>query len=155
MAKVKLYTVDEAERALPLVQRIIRDIQVNFAEHEKRLLERKKFPLTLAQGSAAEEQAFKLENEMEHFEAEVVRFQRELEVLGVQLKDYRHGLVDFFSKYDGKVVLLCWKADEGDSLCYWHGLHDGFPGRQPITPMNRRKFQGMPPGEKFVEVDLK
>lgn len=155
MARVKLYTVDEAERTLPLVQRIIRDIQANFAEHEKRLLERKKLPLSPPQGSTAEERAFKLENEMEHFEQEVVRFQRELEVLGVQLKDYRLGLLDFFSRYEGKIVLLCWKADEGDSLKFWHGLHDGFPGRQPITPMNRNKFQGMAPGEKFVDVDLK
>lgn len=155
LAQIKLYTVEEAEKTLPFVQRIIRDIQFNFAEHETRLLERKKLPLSPSPGSAAEESAHKLENEMEHFEHEVVRFQRELEGMGIELKDYKLGLLDFYTRYDGKIVYLCWKADEGGALHYWHGLHEGARGRQSITPANRGKFKGLEPGQKFVEVDLK
>jgi hypothetical protein len=56
----------------------------------------------------------------------------QLESLGVQLKDYSQGLIDFPSMRDGRVVLLCWKADEGDQLEWWHDLEAGFGGRQPL-----------------------
>ena len=55
-----------------------------------------------------------------------------LESLGVQLKDYTQGLIDFPSMRDGRVVLLCWKADEGDQLEWWHDIETGFAGRQPL-----------------------
>ena len=56
----------------------------------------------------------------------------QLESLGVQLKDYTQGLIDFPSMRDGRVVLLCWKADEGDRVEWWHDVEDGFAGRQPL-----------------------
>jgi len=55
-----------------------------------------------------------------------------LESLGIQLKDYRQGLIDFPSLRDGRVVLLCWKADEGDQVEWWHDVEAGFAGRQPL-----------------------
>ncbi|HLX59669.1 MAG TPA: DUF2203 domain-containing protein [Planctomycetota bacterium] len=149
---MKLYSVDEAERTLPLVKRIVRDIIRNAGEHENRLLQRKKLPLTPPAGSSAEEKAFKLEEEMETYEHEVLRCQRELERMGIELKDYRIGLLDFYSRYDGRIVYLCWKSDEGDTLTYWHDLQAGFRGRQRITPANRHRFQGMAPGEKYCEI---
>ena len=155
MARIKLYSVDEAERTLPFVRRIVSDIQNNFAAHEKCLLERKKLPLNPPAGSGVEERVHKLETEMEHYEREVNRFQRELELLGVELKDYRNGLLDFYSRLDNRYVYLCWKADEADQLWYWHDLNAGFKGRQRITALNRHRFQGLPPGKKFVEVELR
>jgi len=56
----------------------------------------------------------------------------QLEALGIQLKDYGHGLIDFPSMREGRVVLLCWKADEGDSIEWWHDVEAGFAGRQPL-----------------------
>lgn len=56
----------------------------------------------------------------------------ELESLGVQLKDYARGLIDFPSLRDGRVVLLCWQLGEGDSLEWWHDVEAGFAGRQPL-----------------------
>ena len=56
----------------------------------------------------------------------------ELESLGVQLKDYARGLIDFPSMREGRVVLLCWKADEGNQLEWWHDIEAGFAGRQRL-----------------------
>jgi hypothetical protein len=56
----------------------------------------------------------------------------ELEALGVQLKDYERGLLDFPSMREGRVVLLCWQLGEGDRIEWWHDLEAGFAGRQPI-----------------------
>jgi hypothetical protein len=56
----------------------------------------------------------------------------ELEVLGVQLKDFDRGLIDFPSLRDGRVVLLCWQMGEGDQLEWWHDIDAGFAGRTPL-----------------------
>lgn len=56
----------------------------------------------------------------------------ELEALGVQLKDYARGLIDFPSLRDGRVVLLCWQLGEGDQIEWWHDVEAGFAGRQPL-----------------------
>ncbi len=56
----------------------------------------------------------------------------ELDVLGVQLKDYARGLIDFPSLRDGRVVLLCWQLGEGDHVEWWHDIEAGFAGRQPL-----------------------
>jgi hypothetical protein len=55
----------------------------------------------------------------------------ELHALGVQVKDIDTGLLDFPSLRDGEDVLLCWRVGE-DDIRYWHGLEDGFGGRQPL-----------------------
>jgi hypothetical protein len=56
----------------------------------------------------------------------------ELEALGIQVKDYARGLIDFPSLRDGRVVLLCWQMGEGDQIEWWHDLETGFAGRQPL-----------------------
>jgi hypothetical protein len=150
--KVRLYTVEDAERTLPLVRRIVGDIVKMFGEREQQIVERQKLGPTPTPGSNNEERAFELENEIDNKATEIGRFNSELEAMGVELKDVRTGLIDFFSRYDGRVVYLCWKLDEGDTLAWWHELNGGFRGRQPITPKNRPRFKGLEPGEKFVEL---
>jgi hypothetical protein len=56
---------------------------------------------------------------------------RELEDLGVELKDPHIGLVDFLSRRDDEVVELCWKLGE-DRIAYWHRIGEGYPGRKPL-----------------------
>ena len=54
-----------------------------------------------------------------------------LRMLGIELKDLEHGLVDFPSWREGRVVYLCWRLDE-ERIGYWHELDAGFQGRQPL-----------------------
>jgi hypothetical protein len=153
VTRVKLFTVDQAEKALPLVRRIVGDIVRSFEEREKRLKDRAKLGETPNPGSQAEETALKLEREADQFEDEIRRYHEELQLIGVELKDFQHGLVDFFSRYEGRIVYLCWKLNEGERLAWWHDLHSGFRGRQPITPGNREQFRGLETGQKFVELE--
>ena len=55
----------------------------------------------------------------------------EIQAMGVLVKDLDSGLVDFPAKRDGEDVLLCWQLGE-DEVAYWHGLEDGYAGRQPL-----------------------
>lgn len=56
----------------------------------------------------------------------------ELDNLGVQLKDYTRGLIDFPSMRENRIVLLCWELGEGDKIKWWHDIDVGFAGRQRI-----------------------
>jgi hypothetical protein len=56
----------------------------------------------------------------------------EIEALGVQIKDFERGLVDFPSLRDGRVVLLCWQLGDGDQVEWWHDVDAGFAGRTPL-----------------------
>jgi len=55
----------------------------------------------------------------------------DLESIGCVLKDVEQGLVDFFSSFEGRDIFLCWKVGENE-IRYWHEIHSGFKGRQPI-----------------------
>ena len=55
----------------------------------------------------------------------------ELENMGIVLKDARTGLLDFYSRIDGKLVFLCWKYGE-EAITHYHDVDQGFAGRKPI-----------------------
>ena len=57
---------------------------------------------------------------------------QEIQTLGVQVKDFGKGLIDFPYEHEGRIVLLCWKPDE-DEINWWHETDTGFGGRQPLT----------------------
>jgi hypothetical protein len=125
---MKLFTVEEANALLPSVREILQLIQ-----RSRRRLARYRTKAKLA-AEAAEQGGGGMPNGMQYamilttFTEEM----SELESLGVQLKDFERGLVDFPSLRDGRVVLLCWQLGEGDELEWWHDVDTGFSGRTPL-----------------------
>ena len=55
----------------------------------------------------------------------------EIQAMGVLVKDLDTGLVDFPGRRAGQDILLCWQLGE-DEVAFWHGLEDGYAGRQPL-----------------------
>ena len=52
---------------------------------------------------------------------------------GIQVRDFRKGLIDFpYRTHDGSILLLCWHWGE-EGIFYFHDLYEGFNGRQPIS----------------------
>lgn len=125
---MKLFTVAEANALLPAVREILERIQAA----------RKKLGSYRNQAKAAADQAeqggggFSDGLRYADLLIDLTSQTSELEVLGVQLKDFDRGLVDFPSLRDGRVVLLCWQIGEGDEVEWWHDVEDGFAGRTPI-----------------------
>ena len=125
---MKLFTLEEANSLLPSVRPIVKSIQ----RSHRRI---GSFQSTATRAAAAAENGGGgMENGSRYARLliELSLAAGQLESLGVQLKDYAHGLIDFPSMRDGRVVLLCWKADEGDQLEWWHDVEAGFAGRQPL-----------------------
>lgn len=55
-----------------------------------------------------------------------------LNELGIELKDYTRGLIDFPSLRGERVVYLCWQIGDGDEIGWWHEIDAGFAGRRPL-----------------------
>ncbi|MGD9564304.1 MAG: DUF2203 domain-containing protein [Pyrinomonadaceae bacterium] len=63
---------------------------------------------------------------------EIGKLTTELFEMGVQLKDYARGLIDFPSMRGDRMVLLCWQLGEKEEIEWWHEVDAGFAGRQPL-----------------------
>jgi len=69
--------------------------------------------------------------ELERLAEEVADVVRELDAIGVVVKDLDLGLLDFPGLRDGEEVELCWQVGE-DTVEHWHPLEAGYRGRKPI-----------------------
>ena len=128
---MQLYTVDRANRTLPLVRRIVEDI---VREHERWQDAIARLDLLMATSTdTVDLRVVALEKEVQAIARDIDAFQGELEALDIQLKDRRLGLVDFPTELDGRRVLLCWRLGE-PSVQYWHDEDAGYAGRQPLSP---------------------
>ncbi len=69
--------------------------------------------------------------------AEITAAVERVNELGCLVKDIDQGLVDFYALMDGEPVFLCWQFGE-PAVSHWHGLDEGFAGRQPIEGVTVR-----------------
>lgn len=125
------FTVEMANRTLPLVRRIVEDIV-----QQHRLWREKILELDLVASAARPEddaeRVATLEREAQSLARDIDAFERELASLGIQLKDRRLGLIDFPSTMGDRPVLLCWRLGEPE-VQFWHEVDAGFAGRQPLA----------------------
>jgi len=121
------FTLAEANRALPLVQRIVRDI----------VLTHRRMTDTQAKLESAPgiKQAMLLQADLEGAVDRLNDYVTELTIVGCELKDYETGLIDFPGRHQGRDVYLCWRLGE-DKVISWHELHTGFAGRQPAASLD-------------------
>jgi hypothetical protein len=124
------FTVDQANRTIPLVRRIVRDLVDGFATWQARVRE---FEVATAQSRAdrPSARAEELQRDTQRLAQEIQGFVSELRGLGVEPKGFDIGLVDFPSEVGGRTVYLCWKLGE-ESVQYWHEADAGYSGRQPL-----------------------
>jgi hypothetical protein len=124
---MKLFTVSEANELLPSVKKKLKAIQKLYAE-----IDRYREDARAAAG--ASEAGGGMAGGSKYVRAlyEVGKLTTELFEMGVQLKDYSRGLIDFPSIREGRIVLLCWQLGEEDQIQWWHEQETGFAGRQPL-----------------------
>jgi hypothetical protein len=72
-----------------------------------------------------------LRSDLERAREQMTEYEQELRGLGIELKDYFTGLVDFPAWMDGREVYLCWKLGEPE-VAHWHELDAGFAGRRRL-----------------------
>ena len=125
---MKIFTVQEANALLPDVRTIVGKIQRAHRKLSRYRDDAKKAAEAAERGGGGIADGVGYAAVLTQLTTQLT----ELEELGVQLKDFERGLVDFPSLRDGRVVLLCWQLGEGDELEWWHDVDAGFAGRTPL-----------------------
>ena len=124
---MKIFTLAEANTMLPVVRGCLVSIQRHYARIDD-------YRDDARAAAEASEAGGGMEGGSDYVKSlyEVGKLTTELAAMGVQLKDYSSGLIDFPSMRDGRIVLLCWKLGEKDEIEWWHEIDAGFAGRQPL-----------------------
>lgn len=129
----RIFTVEEANRTLPLVSRIVADLVREHQQWEDKVRE---FELATVGSSPEKPDAIAelLQMEAQRLARDIEGYIAELSDLGVICKGMDTGLVDFRGQIDGREVYYCWKLGE-PSVMYWHEVDAGFVGRQRLHPL--------------------
>jgi hypothetical protein len=126
--------VDEANRELPRVRRIVAQIAELSAllpelEDEARIAEYESKRPTA--GTEERDRHQHSRDAVGGAELELLKSVATLNGMGIQLKGPLEGLIDFPSLRDGEPVELCWKLGE-ERVEFWHKIGEGFAGRKKL-----------------------
>lgn len=122
----KLFTVEEANALLPKLQELLK----NVAFHRDRLREKAPHLEPILKASASNGGG-KVGSEYGVEAYNLYLAIGRIHELGVLLKDFDTGLLDFPYEREGRIVFLCWHPPE-EQIGYWHELEAGYRGRQPL-----------------------
>lgn len=137
----KFFTLDEANRALAYVSRIVQDV----ADSYQTVMEarhRLEMP-------RPEDDPHQVRDEYDQGWDKLNDLIAELQQVGVELKDFEKGLIDFPCMHDGREIYLCWKLGEPKILA-WHETDSGFSGRQDVASLEP---VGAGAGEEAHDID--
>jgi len=131
MKEPRLFTREEAERTLPLVRRIVRDLMLEHASW-RRAVARYEVLAGAAKPAVAEPaEQVAAQHDVEAHASRIEGYLDELQQVGCVFKGFEDGLVDFHSLRENRLVFLCWRYGE-ERITHWHELDAGAAGRQPL-----------------------
>ena len=128
----KYFTVESAQKQIPKIKKSLIKLQ-NLKKAIDAILSVRIDPNQIEFDEFVETNT-KLSKEFHKLSYEFYKWLEKLEKTGCSLKDLDEGLVDFYYKFEGRDVFLCWKPDE-DKIKAWHEIDAGFSGRQPIVDL--------------------
>jgi hypothetical protein len=130
---IRYFTVEEANRTLTYVGPIVSDIVASYKQWQDGV---RRYEV-MAAGTRSEpgesEAQVALRGEVEKLARQITDYLDELSAVGCVFKGFDDGLVDFFCRFEGRDVFLCWKLGEPE-ITHWHELDAGFAGRQELEP---------------------
>ena len=129
--QAQLFTLDEANRLLPLVRVIASDAVASYHATKKaiRALQQLK-----AQPAAPTAEVARVEHRIEAHLEELRRLVAEIDDLGCRLRDYERGAVDFPAAVldaQGLFVVYCWAVGER-RVAHWHSDEEGYESRRLV-----------------------
>jgi hypothetical protein len=141
----RFYGIDEANAALPDVERILAALRDQRAE----LIELRDLAVAAAPeegaddaDAAAEELRLlrlRMQGLIDQMQAGVAR----LVDLEITLRDIESGLIDFPALASGRPIWLCWRLGEPD-VGHWHRQDEGFGSRRPLEELPTGRSSGSP-----------
>jgi hypothetical protein len=128
----KLFSLDEANRLLPLVRSITRDAVRRYRDAKRAILDLEGLKARAAAKLPVRREEIEAQDAAvaAHLE-QLRRLVDELEALGCRLRDYERGVVDFPAATigDDGFLVYCWALGE-ESVRHWHSEEEGFDERR-------------------------
>jgi hypothetical protein len=129
--RIRLFTLAEAnallESLIPLLSELAEGKRGLDAVHEALL---RITPQERTNGHRLE--VVGLEHQMERLVDRLAQGIRDIEAMGIAIKDIEEGIIDFPSLFRGRVIYLCFRLGE-ERIGFWHEITTGFSGRRPIA----------------------
>ena len=129
---VKYFSLEQADRSLVLLRRIVEEIVEEYGV----LLEMEEMIESAEQGGHHGQ----LETARKRLVDTVDNLQNcleELDQMGVELRDFSRGIVDFPYMHEHRTISLCWLLGE-QHVSHWHEREAGFACRQPISLLTNK-----------------
>ena len=134
------YSLDQARRLLPEISRRFRKIR------------RIKEAVDLLESIEIESEDYSMEFDLVDLEIQkryhklmhnLFKEVQELTKVGIIVKDIDMGLVDIYSKFDGRDIFICWCFGEL-TIDHWHEVDAGYENRKSVSLIeknNRSNFK--------------
>ena len=126
----KYFTIDQANRSLVLVRRVITDVVGQY----RHLLDLQEMIDDARMNSRSDASVEQAQREIVLVAQRLQECVSEIEQIGVELKDWSVGIVDFPCIHEGRHVCLCWRLGEAD-VEHWHYCDEGFAERRPLETL--------------------
>ena len=127
-----LFTPEDANRALPLVRSIVRDLVEDFRRLRHAGRERRALEAETAGSGPAGRRLVSLAEIVSETSERVEGYLKELAGLGVEVRDLELGMVDFPTLMGSEPAFLCWRLEEAE-VAFWHAADRAHSERQPIV----------------------
>ena len=131
MPEARIFTLEEAERTLPLLRRILTDLKAEYRTWQDALADYELLSAGARAQDGETEDLFAARRAVTDSADRISGYLGEIEAIGCLFKGFDAGLVDFYTLRDDRLVFLCWRVDE-DHITHWHDLEAGYAGRQPV-----------------------
>ena len=141
----RFYAIDEANAALPEVERILaalRDQREELIALRDRVVAASPPDDEAPTDDVAEKVRLLrlgMQGLIDQMQAGVAR----LVELDITLRDISTGLIDFPALVSGRPIWLCWRLGE-DDVAHWHSVDEGFDSRRPLSELPMGRGSGSP-----------
>lgn len=133
MVQPRIFSVDEANRTLPLVRRVVGDLLDEYPRWRSAVSHYE----VLSGGARADwgetPELLNARLAVTTLAERINSYLGELSEIGCVFKGFDAGLVDFYSLREDRLIFLCWRLGEL-AVEHWHEIDSGFSGRHPLDP---------------------
>jgi hypothetical protein len=140
----KRFTLAEAQRLIPRVDRLLRDAvdaKSEFDEAEAVIQAFTERVMMMGGMDVDRSTALDARTRRDSAAGRLRAAIQQVQEIGCIVKDLDTGLIDFPTLFRGVEVYMCWKLGE-PAIGFWHGVEEGFRGRKEIDQDFRDHHQG-------------
>ncbi len=131
VAQARIFTLEEAERTLPLLRRILTDLRSEYRTWQEALGDYELLSGGVRAEDPESEELVAARRAVNQSAARITEYLEEIESIGCLFKGFDAGLVDFYTLREDRLVFLCWRVEE-PHITHWHEVDAGYAGRQPV-----------------------